>query len=144
MSIREAETKVHCVYGENDNLTFSKPRFLRLIYNRSTNQVLDIFRKSQKTATKKIILFEYKYIVISAIYSLFGNLFCFMHSLMYFTRPLQICLFASSTILGGITPFDFLVRPSEFMILKMSSLLTKLKLNKCVVSTGDLILIMLE
>ena len=81
--------------------------------------------------------------VISAIFSLFGNLFSVIHSLMQFARSLQICLFASFTILVGIATIVFLVRSSEFMILEMSSLLTKLKSNNYVVSTDDLILIML-
>ena len=81
--------------------------------------------------------------VISAIFSSFGNLFCCMHSLMQFARSLQICLFASFAILVGIAPLVFLVGSSGFMILEMSSLLTKLKSNNCLVSTDDLILIML-
>ena len=62
---------------------------------------------------------------------------------MQFARSLQICLFASFTILVGIAPLAFLVGSSEFMILEMSSLLTKLKPTNCVVSTDYLILIML-
>ena len=81
--------------------------------------------------------------VISAIFSSFGNLFCFINSLMQFARSLQICLFASFTILVGIAPLVRLVGSSEFMILEMSSLLTNLKSNNCVVSTDDLILIIL-
>ena len=81
--------------------------------------------------------------VISAIFSTFGNLFCFRHSLMQFARSLQICLFASFTILVRLAPLVFLVASSEFMILEMSSLFTKLKLNNCVVPTDDLTLIIL-
>ena len=62
---------------------------------------------------------------------------------MQFARSLQICLFASFTILVGIAPLVFLVGSSKFMILEMLSLLTNLKLSNCVVSTDDLILIML-
>ena len=62
---------------------------------------------------------------------------------MQFDRCLQICLLASFTILVGIAPLVFLVGSSEFMILEMSLLLTKLKSNNCVISTDDLILIML-
>ena len=57
--------------------------------------------------------------------------------LKYFVRD------CSFTILVGIAPLVFLVGSSEFVILEMSSLLTKLKSNNCVVSTDDLILIML-
>ena len=63
---------------------------------------------------------------------------------MQFARSLQICLFASFTILVGLAPLVFLVGSSEFMILEMSSLFTKLKLNNCVVPTDDLTLIILE
>ena len=66
--------------------------------------------------------------VISAIFISFGNLFCFIHSLMQFARSLQICLFASFTILVGIALLVFLVGSNKFMILEMSSLFTKLKL----------------
>ena len=62
---------------------------------------------------------------------------------MQFATSLQFFLFASFTILIGIAPLVFLVESIEFMILEMSSLLTKLKSNNCVVSTDDLILIML-
>ena len=62
---------------------------------------------------------------------------------MQSARSLQICLLVSFTILIGIAPLVFLVESIEFMILEMSSLLTKLKSNNCVVSTDDLILIML-
>ena len=62
---------------------------------------------------------------------------------MQFARSLQICSFASFTILVGVAPLVFLVGSSEFMILEMSFLLTKLKSNNCVVSKEDLILIML-
>ena len=81
--------------------------------------------------------------IISAIFSSFGNLLCFIHSLMQFARSLQIYLFASFTILIGIAPLVFLVESIEFMILEMPSRLTKLKSNNCVISTDDLILIML-
>ena len=57
---------------------------------------------------------------------------------MQFSRSLQICLFASFTILVGIVPLVFLVGCSDFMILEMSSALTKLKSNNCAVSTDDL------
>ena len=57
--------------------------------------------------------------------------------LKYFVRD------CSFTILVRIAPLVFLVGSSEFVILEMSSLLTKLKSNNCVVSTDDLILIML-
>ena len=56
---------------------------------------------------------------------------------MQFGRPLQICLFASFTILVGIAPLVFLVGCTDFMILEMSSALTKLKSNNCAVSTDD-------
>ena len=59
---------------------------------------------------------------------------------MQFARSLKKFLFASFTILVGIAPLVFLVGSSEFMILEMSSLLTKLKSNNCVVSTDDLII----
>ena len=59
---------------------------------------------------------------------------------MQFARSLKNFLFASFTILVGIAPLVFLVGSSEFMILEMSSLLTKLKSNNCVVSTYDLII----
>ena len=62
---------------------------------------------------------------------------------MQFARSLQICLFATFTILVGIAPLVFLVGSSKFMILETLSLLTNLKLSNCVVSTDDLILIML-
>ena len=54
---------------------------------------------------------------------------------MQFSRSLQICLFASFTILVGIAPLVFLVGCSDFMILEMSSALTKLKSNNSAVST---------
>ena len=82
--------------------------------------------------------------VISAIFSSFVNLFYFTHSLMQFAKALQICLFARFTILVGIAPLVFLVGSSEFTILEMPSLFTKLKSNNCVVSTDDLIIIMLR
>ena len=62
---------------------------------------------------------------------------------MKFASSLQICLFASFTILVGIAPLVFLVGSSEFMILEVSSLLTKLKSNNRVASTDHLVLIML-
>ena len=62
---------------------------------------------------------------------------------MQFGRSFQIRLFTSFTILNEMTPLGFLVGSSKFMILEMSSLLTKLKSNNCAVSTDDLILIML-
>ena len=62
---------------------------------------------------------------------------------MQFASSLQIFLFASFIILVGIAPLIFLVGSSEFMILEISSLLTKLKSNTCVISADDLILIML-
>ena len=49
----------------------------------------------------------------------------------------------SFTILIGIAPLVFLVGSSEFMILEISLLFSKLKSNNCVLSTNDLILIML-
>ena len=78
-----------------------------------------------------------------AIFSSFGNLFYFIHLLMQFVRSLQICLFASFTILVGIAPLIFLVGSSKFMILEMSSLFTKLKSNNCVASTDEFILVIL-
>ena len=63
---------------------------------------------------------------------------------MQFARSLQIFLDASFTILIGIAPLVYLGESIEFTILEMSSLLTKLKSNNCVVSTDDLILIMLR
>ena len=62
---------------------------------------------------------------------------------MQFARSLQICLFASFTVLVGIAPLVFLVGSSEFMILEISSLFTKLKSNNYVTSTDYLILIIL-
>ena len=62
---------------------------------------------------------------------------------MQFARSLQICLFASFTVLVGIAPLVFLVRSSEFMILEILSLFTKLKSNNYVASTDYLILIIL-
>ena len=62
---------------------------------------------------------------------------------MQFARSLKICLFVSLTILVGIVSLIFLVGSSEFMILEMPSLFTKIKSNNCVVSTDDLILITL-
>ena len=62
---------------------------------------------------------------------------------MQFARSLQICLFASFTVLVGIAPLVFLVGSSEFMILEISSLFTKLKSNNYVASTDYLILIIL-
>ena len=58
--------------------------------------------------------------VIFAVFSSFGNLFCFIHSFL-----------------------DFLVGSNEFMILEMSSLFVKLKTNNCLVSVDNLILKML-
>ena len=62
---------------------------------------------------------------------------------MQSARSLQIYLLVSFTILIGIAPLVFLVESIKFMILEMSSLLTELKSNNCVVSADDLILIML-
>ena len=59
---------------------------------------------------------------------------------MQFARSLQTFLFASFTSMVGIAPLVFLVGYSEFIILEMSSLFTKLKSNNCVVSTDDSIL----
>ena len=50
---------------------------------------------------------------------------------MQFARSLQIFLFVSFTILIRIVPLIFLVESIKFMILEMSSLLTKLKSNNC-------------
>ena len=69
--------------------------------------------------------------VVSVIFSSFGNLFCFIHSLMQFASSLQIRLFPSFTVLVGIAPLVFLARSSELMILEMPSLFTKLKSNNC-------------
>ena len=60
---------------------------------------------------------------------------------MQFARSLQICLFASFTILVRIAPLVFLVGSNEFMILQISSQFTKLRSNNCVVSTDDLIML---
>ena len=69
-------------------------------------------------------------VVISAIFSSFGICFCFIHYLMQFARSLQIHLFISFTILVGIAPLVSLAGFSKFIILEISSLLTKLKSNK--------------
>ena len=59
---------------------------------------------------------------------------------MQFARSIQIFLFASFTSMVGIAPLVFLVGSSEFIILEISSVLTKSKSNDCVVSTDDSIL----
>ena len=65
--------------------------------------------------------------VISAIFNSFGNLFYFIHSLMQFARSLQICLFASFTVLVGIargvTFHSLLVEKSRVTRCKIRSLL---------------------
>ena len=95
----------------------------------------------QEVLSSWILFFEYRSYICH--FTSFGNLFCFIRSLMQFSRSLQICLFASFTILVGITPLVFLVGSSEFMILEMSSLFTNLKSNNCVVSIYETVLIML-